>query len=219
MATGGVDGRDEGAARPPVSQREASGIVVRRLERAEHGANFEAIASLRITVFRDWPYLYEGDIAYERAYLAASLDAPGAVVIGAFHGERLIGASTAAPLGSHHGEFAQPLQDRGLDPDDYFYFGESVVLPAFRGRGIGVRFFEEREKAALQQRFTTTLFASVIRPAAHPAHPAGYQPLDSFWMRRGYERMPGLTAHYSWRDVGDAEETPKPMEFWRRHLV
>jgi GNAT superfamily N-acetyltransferase len=203
----------------PVNARASLPVSVRRLEAGEFAKHFDALASLRITVFRDWPYLYEGDIAYERAYLSAYMETPGAVIIGAFDGKRLVGASTAAPLTDHHGEFAQPLQDWGLDPDDYFYFGESVLLKAWRGTGIGVRFFEEREQAALQQRFTTTVFSSVVRPATHPARPADYQPLDGFWSRRGYERLPGLVAHYAWRDIGDAEETPKPMEFWRRHLV
>jgi GNAT superfamily N-acetyltransferase len=196
-----------------------SNVTVRRLARSEFDAQFEAIASLRITVFRDWPYLYDGDIAYERDYLAAYMHTSGAVMIGAFAGGKLVGVSTAAPLSEHHGEFAQPLQDWGLDPEDYFYFGESVLLKAWRGTGIGVRFFDEREKAALEQRFTTTLFSSVVRPDTHPARPENYQKLDMFWSRRGYERLPGLVANYAWRDIGEAEETPKPMEFWRRHLA
>jgi len=34
------------------------------------------LARLRIAVFRDWPYLYDGDEAYEREYLRAYA-APG----------------------------------------------------------------------------------------------------------------------------------------------
>lgn len=29
------------------------------------------VARLRVAVFRDWPYLYEGDAEYERDYLGA----------------------------------------------------------------------------------------------------------------------------------------------------
>ena len=29
------------------------------------------VARLRLAVFRDWPYLYEGDADYERDYLGA----------------------------------------------------------------------------------------------------------------------------------------------------
>ena len=37
------------------------------------------LARLRIAVFRDWPYLYDGDVDYERDYLTA-YQSPGAVV-------------------------------------------------------------------------------------------------------------------------------------------
>jgi GNAT superfamily N-acetyltransferase len=197
----------------------AQGIVVRPLARREFTERLDALAALRITVFRDWPYLYDGDLAYEHAYLAAYLEAQGAVIIGAFDGNSLVGAATAAPLSEHHAEFAQPLIDQGLDPARHFYFGESVLLAPYRGKGIGVHFFEHREAAARGQGFDTTLFSAVSRAVDHPARPADYLPLDHFWSKRGYERLPGVTAQFSWRDLGDVKETPKPMEFWRRRFV
>ena len=35
------------------------------------GEVLDDLARLRIAVFRDWPYLYDGDVAYERDYLTA----------------------------------------------------------------------------------------------------------------------------------------------------
>lgn len=55
------------------------------------------VARLRIAVFRDWPYLYDGDLDYERRYLAAFRASPQAVVVGAYDGNTLVGAATAAP--------------------------------------------------------------------------------------------------------------------------
>ena len=40
------------------------------------------VARLRIAVFRDWPYLYDGDAAYEREYLQVYSDSPGAIIVG-----------------------------------------------------------------------------------------------------------------------------------------
>lgn len=193
-------------------------MEVRRLARAEVEAAFDDLARLRIAVFRDFPYLYEGDPDYERRYLAAYMESPGAVVIGAFDGALLVGAATGAPLTDHFDAFARPFEQRGLDPRDYFYFGESVLLAAYRGRGVGVRFFEEREKAAAEAGFSRCVFCAVIRPADHPLRPAGYQPLDGFWARRGYARIEGLRTCFSWRDLGAAQETEKPMEFWSKTL-
>ena len=193
-------------------------VTVRVLDRAEAEARFDELARLRIRVFRDYPYLYDGDIAYERNYLAAYMESDGAVVIGALDGGRLVGAATAAPLTDHFEAFARPLAERGMDPRDFYYFGESVLERAYRGRGVGVRFFEEREKAARERGFTKTLFSAVIRPDDHPARPAGYVPLDRFWRARGYEQLEGLTTTFSWKDVGEIGESAKPMGFWTKAL-
>ena len=185
---------------------------------AEVEARFSDLAALRIEVFRAFPYLYEGDEAYERDYLATYMNAKGAVIIGALDGDVLVGAATASPLGEHHEEFAAPFAARGLDITEFFYFGESVLRAAYRGQGIGVRFFEEREKAARAASFTKCVFSSVVRPPNHPLRPADYVPLDAFWAHRGYSRIEGLVTQFSWRDVGEAEESAKPMEYWMKDL-
>ncbi len=193
-------------------------VQVRRLAPSETEARFDDLARLRIEVFRDFPYLYDGDVDYERRYLAAYLNSAGAVIVGAFDGEVLVGAATAAPLTDHFDEFAEPFVERGLDPALYFYFGESVLRRGYRGRGVGVSFFAEREKAAREAGFARCLFSAVVRPPDHPARPAGYEPLDAFWTKRGYARIDGLKTGFSWRDLGDAQESVKPMEFWSKAL-
>lgn len=198
-------------------------VEVRPLGRAETAARLDEIARLRIEVFRAFPYLYDGDAAYERRYLETYLRSAGAVVIGAFDGEaprgKLVGAATASPLADHFDEFAGPFAAHGLEPAEWFYFGELVLKARYRGSGVGVRFFEEREKAALAQGFRRCVFSSVVRPAGHPARPQDYAPLDAFWERRGYRRIAGLSTGFSWRDIGDAAETVKPMEYWAKTLA
>ncbi len=191
---------------------------VRRLARDAITAAFDDLARLRIRVFRDWPYLYDGDLDYERGYLEGFLTAPQSVVIGAFDGATLVGAATASPLTVHHREFAEPVRAAGMDPAHIFYFGESVLLASHRGQGIGVRFFDEREKAARDQGFSTCLFSAVVRPDDHPKRPESYISLNGFWKNRGYQRVEGLITQFSWKDLGEAEETAKPMEYWKKIL-
>ncbi|HAR53044.1 MAG TPA: GNAT family N-acetyltransferase, partial [Roseovarius nubinhibens] len=50
------------------------------------GAALEDVARLRIAVFRTWPYLYDGDLAYEREYLQTYRDSADAILVGAFDG-------------------------------------------------------------------------------------------------------------------------------------
>lgn len=192
---------------------------VRPLERNEIASRLDDLARLRITIFRAFPYLYDGDMDYERRYLATYLEADGAFIAGAFDGDELVGAATAAPLAGHKAEFAEPFARRGLDPDDFFYFGESVLLDDYRGQGIGVAFFDLREREAQRQGFTQCLFSAVVRPPDHPMRPSGYTPLDAFWRNRGYERLDDLSTSYGWKDIGDDAETDKPMEYWVRALT
>lgn len=194
-------------------------VAVRPLSRDEVAKRFDELAGLRIAVFRAFPYLYDGDMDYEKSYLETYVASPGAFVCGAFDGEELVGAATGAPLAEHKEEFAEPLGERGLHVGDFFYFGESVLLTRYRGQGVGVRFFEEREAEARRQGFARCIFSAVIRPADHPMRPAGYVPLDAFWRKRGYERIDGLTTTYSWKDTSDEAETGKPMEYWMRSLT
>jgi GNAT superfamily N-acetyltransferase len=177
------------------------------------------IARLRIEVFREWPYIYDGSYAYERDYIARFAESQGALVVAALDGSRIVGAATATHAGGHAEGFAKPFIEHSYDLEKIYYFGESVLLPAYRGRGLGHAFFDEREAHARRSgTFTQTAFCSVVRPALHPLKPAGYVPLDAFWRKRGYEPVPGMVGSFSWQDIGETQETAKPMQYWLRAL-
>ncbi|PYF10366.1 acetyltransferase (GNAT) family protein [Rhodobacter viridis] len=181
-------------------------------------AALEDVARLRIAVFRDWPYLYEGSLDYERRYLESYRTSPGAVVVGAFDGPRLVGAATGTPLEDHAEDFAAPFAATGLALTAVFYCAESVLLPEYRGRGLGHAFFDAREAHARALGRSHSAFCAVIRPADHPLKPGTYRPLDAFWRKRGYAPLPGVIAHFRWTDVGAAGETEKPLQFWGKPL-
>ncbi|MBO1073983.1 GNAT family N-acetyltransferase [Roseomonas marmotae] len=177
-----------------------------------------ALARLRITVFRDWPYLYEGDEAYEARYLRAYAEAAGAAVFVALDGETPVGAATCEPMGETHAEVREAFLAAGRDPAKYCYFGESILLPQYRGQGAGVRFFDLREGHARALGLPRTTFCGVRRAADDPRRPASYTPLDGFWRKRGYTPCPGLSCTLTWQEIGAAEETPHILDFWERIL-
>ncbi len=176
------------------------------------------IAALRIAVFRDFPYLYDGDAAYERDYLATFAQSPDAIVVLAKDGARVIGASTGAPLTQVEHDWSAPFHTRGEDIDDLFYCAESVLLPQYRGLGLGHAFFDHREAHARTLGATRACFCSVIRPDDHPARPPDYRPNDAFWKKRGYAPLDGITATFAWKDMGDTAETEKRLQFWGKAL-
>ena len=180
-------------------------------------AALEDVARLRIRVFRDFPYLYDGDADYERDYLRA-YQSPGAVVVAALDGTAVVGAATGAPMADHAADFGAAFADRPEPMDQIFYCAESVLLRDYRGLGIGHAFFDAREAHARKLGLAFSAFCSVIRPADHPARPGNDRPLDDFWRKRGYEPLPGVTARFSWKDLGEATDTEKTLQFWMRRL-
>lgn len=192
--------------------------AVRPLTGAALEAALDDVARLRIQVFHAWPYLYDGDLEYERNYLQSYRDSNRAIVVGAFDGDRLIGASTGAPLTEHADDFAAAFEGSGLDLSEIFYCAESVLLSDYRGQGVGHTFFDLRESHARGLGFTKCAFCGVQRPADHPMRPQHYRPLDAFWHARGYKPLPGAIAQFSWKDIGEEAETQKPLQFWIRDL-
>ncbi|WP_299341608.1 GNAT family N-acetyltransferase [uncultured Pseudoxanthomonas sp.] len=176
------------------------------------------VARLRVAVFRDWPYLYEGDPGYERDYLAAYAASAESIFVLAMQGGDVVGASTGLPLADDTDAFQQPFLAAGMDPEQVFYFGESVLLPAWRGHGIGHAFFDHREAhARALGRFGWTAFCAVDRDAGDPRRPLAQRTNEAFWDKRGYARQPGMTMRLAWNEIGRGE-VDHALTFWLRGL-
>jgi GNAT superfamily N-acetyltransferase len=175
-------------------------------------------ARLRISVFREYPYLYDGTLEYEQKYLRTYSESPGSVFVVARDGDQVVGISTGMPLAQETDEVQQPFRAAGLPVEEVFYFGESVLEPAYRGQGIGVKFMEAREAHARSlPGIRRAAFCAVERPADHPLRSPGFVPLDEFWRHRGFSKTP-LQTEFTWKETGEAAESPKTMSFWVKEL-
>lgn len=177
------------------------------------------LAQLRIEIFRDFPYLYDGSIQYEENYLKTYTQSPNSLAVIVFDGDHAVGVSTGLPMEDEAEEFKKPFLKQGYNPEEIFYCGESILKNQYRGRGIYSRFFKEREDHAKRLgRFKTICFCGVVRPEEHPLRPKEYQPLDPIWKKFGYTKYPELTTTYVWKDIDKEKETGKEMVFWLKQL-
>ena len=182
-------------------------------------AHLPALSRLRIAVFRDWPYLYDGSLDNESSYLASFAACPGAGLAVAFDGETAVGCSSCVPLADEDAAVKAPFLARGWDVNDFFYFGESVLLPAYRGHGLGVAFFRLREAHALTSPAANyATFCAVQRPADHKLRPADAVPLDDFWRKRGFTPYPDLACTFAWKQVDTPEKVQNRLTFWLKSL-
>jgi GNAT superfamily N-acetyltransferase len=178
------------------------------------------LARLRIEVFREYPYLYTGSPAYEEKYLETYTRCADSVAVLARSESRVVGASTGLPLAAETPECQAPFIASGYAVAEIFYCGESVLLPAFRGKGLYKSFFNGREQhARALGGFRYMALCGVVRPDNHPRRPAGYTPLDPVWQRFGYVCYPELTTTFDWQDLDEAHESPKRMQFWLKALT
>jgi hypothetical protein len=176
------------------------------------------LAQLRIEVFRQWPYLYDGNLEYEQKYLAHMAESAGSFCALAVLEGRAVGAATAGLLEDQDEDFQQPLRQAGYRPEACLYLGESVLLDNYRGRGLGHRFFDLREAHGRENGRSFSTFCRVLRPQDHPLRPAQGRTLDDFWRGRGYLPLAGVSGNYAWKDVDQARESLHPMEYWLRSL-
>lgn len=89
--------------------------------------HLEALASLRIEIFREFPYLYDGSIEYERNYLNTYTGSPESIAILVFDRNQMVGASTGLPLEDETDEFKAPFLHHGYNSKQVFYCGESIL--------------------------------------------------------------------------------------------
>lgn len=173
------------------------------------------LGGLRIAVFREYPYLYDGDLDYEERYLETYVRSPRSLVVLLRHGDRLVGATTCLPMADESPEFQVPFLAAGYDLGEVFYFGESIILPECRGQGAGHEFFRRREEHAQRSGpYRYTAFCAVDRAADHPLRPAGYAPLNAFWTRLGYAKRPELKCQLEWKETGEDAASAKTLSFW-----
>jgi GNAT superfamily N-acetyltransferase len=187
-----------------------------RLRGEEARRYVDQLASIRLKVFWEYPYLYEGTLEYEKKYLETYFKAKNSFIFLVQDGDKIVGATTSILASEEEESFQRVF----TSPEKVFYFGESVLLHEYRGRGLGKKFFEEREAFARSIPGVKTLsFCAVERSATHPLKPADYKPLDEFWNMMGFHKSPGLTTEYEWQDRNELQSTKKKMQYWIKEIL
>lgn len=191
------------------------GLTYHELQGPALGPWLDQLGRLRIAVFREYPYLYDGSLEYEREYLRTYSQASDSLVVLVTNAAgEVVGATTCIPLKNEGPEFQEPFLKKGISVDDVCYFGESILLPELRGQGVGKEFFRRREAHAARLGSRWTGFCAVDRDTQDPRRPEGYRPLDTFWQSRGYQKQPGMQASFVWKEIGEESESPKTLTFW-----
>lgn len=182
-------------------------------------AQLEALATLRLDIFEEFPYLYRGRREDELVYLAGYAEQPQSCVILAEDAGAVIGAATGMPLAREGADLRDPFAATAYSLDTLYYVGELLFRPAYRNLGLGRRLLARMERHVRDLGgFRRLVCATVERPADHPRRPQGFIPIERFLARTCFARLDGVVTHFAWLEV-DGVKRDHVMQFWVKELV
>jgi GNAT superfamily N-acetyltransferase len=187
-----------------------------RLNGQDARAHFEQMAKLRISVFKEFPYLYLGNQEYEKNYLETYFKSKYSMIFLVKENQELVGMTTCIKASDETTDLNHVFAKFNFNPQRILYLGESLLLPKYRGLGLGKLFFKEREDFGRSLGIQQFSFCAVTREINHRMRPNNYSPLNSFWEKMGYRPIPLMTTELSWRDIDQSEDTNKIMQYWMK---
>ncbi|MDR3581557.1 MAG: GNAT family N-acetyltransferase [Oryzomonas sp.] len=177
------------------------------------------LATLRLDIFPEYPYLYQGRREDELTYLGTYAEAPDACVILAYDGLAVIGAATGMPLIHEGAQMIDVFTGISFPLDEIYYVGELLFRLGYRNCGLGQRLLDQLESHIRSLGcYHRLICATVERPGDHPLRPRDYIPITRFLARTGFTHLSGITTHFIWRET-DGDKRDHTMQFWCKELI
>lgn len=180
------------------------------------------VAQKRLDTFCEYPYLYEGTMEYERAYLENfSIPENNAAIAMAYYNQKAIGFVTAIPL--IHAEIVQEslpsLENEGINTKKCFYISEGIVDQEHRKQKIALRLYGLIKKYAHEKGFT---IESVLNESheEHPLKPKNYIDINNTFIAHGaVKTITTLKAIWPTFQVdGSVKEQEHVLQYWVKNL-
>ena len=187
--------------------------------------NYISIVShFRIDNFKEFPYLYKGNMKYEREYLEGFSSNLESRLVLVYDNKKVIGISTSLPFLSEYDileDGPSLIKSMGKDPKHFFYFGEVVISTTYREKGICKKIFRIQEEIAKKLNYKNICFLTVAREKNDPRMPGDYANPSSIWNSLGYKVVEEKILNFEWPTIhidGSVKNIENPMKFWVKEL-
>ncbi|MDQ5890937.1 MAG: hypothetical protein QG604_811 [Candidatus Dependentiae bacterium] len=199
------------------------GLVLKTFTGEQARPYIEHIAHLRITMFKEFPYLYEGSFDGEKKHLETYCSSPKYLVLLLLKDTHVVGFFNAIPLAENGpdslSEIQAPFIAQGIDMAPYLYVGEVMVLKEFRRPHLIQFLYAYGEALARELGKDYLIFAMVKRPREHLARPADYQSLELLCAYFGFAIMKGMEIHASWKQIDTQKKEPNTLAIWCKKVT
>lgn len=172
------------------------------------------IADLRIKVFSEYPYLYDGDLKTENEYLNMYREKEGTLLVAAKDHGNVIGLILGTPYKELPDDYQQPFVKKSIKTDPIYYLGDIILLKEYRGKGIGQQLYEVFEKEVRSaKKYEAIAMCELITHSSDAKRPRDYHSLDPFWRKRKYSRHFDIVISAPWNEVGEVGEKDHLLTF------
>lgn len=188
-------------------------IVIETLKGSETLPYLQTLMELRLSFFREAPYLYEGTLAEEEKYVQMYSAANDSLFAVAKEGNNVIGMITGLPF-TESKEQNQRLVDQISVSPHGFYLGEVVFLGTPSDH-LKQKLYQAFEESIKKLSCYDSLFVCEIE--REPGSSDGPSTAMS-WEEHGFVRDPNLSVIYPWQEIGNEAESDHLMVFWKKEL-
>ncbi len=169
-------------------------------------------ARLRINVFREYPYFYEGSLEYEKAYLGEYFLCNDFYALAFFDGERICGMGTLIPLESSFAEIKELFAKLKLDAKDYLYFGEVILEAPYRGKKLLPIFMAEAFKVARKLGLSKIAYMSIVSSKSDKLRPANYRDSNAIMQKHGTRLIENSEMTFSYKSALSGQDEAHTMQ-------
>jgi GNAT superfamily N-acetyltransferase len=179
------------------------------------------IASLRLLMFKEFPYLYIGSLEHEKKYLAFYSNSTDGVLILAKQDGCIVGLLTGMSMTGiceHISDFKKILDKNKRSIQSAYYYGEALVLEAYRGQGILTKMFQELDAEIKHMGYNQAYGITVIREKNDSRRPSNYRDTESLWEHLGLVKT-NMVYGGEWETVsktGETETAMNQLQVWEK---
>lgn len=196
-----------------------SSITLEVLRGKELLSNISKLTKLRLAIYQEYPYLYEGNSAFEESYLSLFANSNESMLIIAKDNHQIIGAISGLPLDMAQKEIREVFIQSEIEIKDYYALCDVIVLKQYRSKGVGSILCEEfLKQLQKKKRYKKLVLWQIVKAPDDPKRPKSYFSPDGFWQKLGFIKNPGLMCFLKWIEISETKESSHRFEFWLRDL-
>lgn len=185
--------------------------------------HIQIVAQMRIKEFANYPYLYDGNMDYEKEYLTYYTKNEHSMLILVKEKNKVIACATSTPLSvfiDFFGDSRNSFERASKNIDQFYYYGEIIILPQYRNLGLGNQIYNKRLEYAKSLAYKNVAIITVVRPSDHKLKPNNYIETYGLFEKQGFKPN-GITCENSYLtfvECGVSKEKLNLMKYWEKEL-